>query len=216
MTKKYELLVFDMDGTILNTLVDIMDAVNYSLSNMGFSERSYEQVRSYVGNGARVLMTKALGDNATKEMIEKGVEYFRSYYNVHCKDKTAPYDGIMDLLHKVKDLGYKLAVVSNKPDDAVKILVDKYFDNVFDFSLGERADIEKKPAPDMVNLCLKELNVDRNKAIYIGDSDVDYNTAKNSGLDVILVTWGFKDRSFLETFNANNYADKPEDILSFI
>lgn len=219
--KKYDLLVFDMDGTILNTISDITDALNYVMRSLGFSEHKDTQVRNYVGSGAKVLIERALKaidkyDELSEETINSSFNLFRSYYKDHCRDKTAPYEGIIDLLKELRNKGYKLAVVSNKPNESVQILVDKYFNGLFDFALGESAEILPKPAPDMVMKCLEHFDVKSDRAIYIGDSDVDYMTSVNSGLDVILVTWGFKDKSFLETFDANNYADSPEEILSFV
>ncbi|MDO4966075.1 MAG: HAD family hydrolase [Lachnospiraceae bacterium] len=214
--KRYELLIFDMDGTILDTLTDMTDSVNYVMDKLKLPNHTYKQVRGYVGNGARTLFEKAIGNIVDKDTVDEAVSIFREYYKNHCQDKTAPYDGIMDLLRDLKSKGYKLAVVSNKPDEAVKKLVDIYFDNIFDFSLGEKEGTRKKPAPDMVSLCLDGLNESKEKTIYIGDSDVDYMTAKNSDLDVILVTWGFKDKDFLEKFDANYYVDKPSEIIDII
>jgi len=214
--KNYKLIIFDMDGTILDTLTDMTDSVNYVMKQVDLPEHTYEQVRGYVGNGARTLFAKALPEGTSVEFQEKCVDLFRSYYKVHCKDKTAPYSGIMELLEKLHKAGYKLAVVSNKPNEAVQILVDDYFDNIFDFALGESEGVSKKPAPDMVNVCLDHFGIDKEKAIYIGDSDVDYMTSINSGLDQILVTWGFKDREFLESFNAMYYVNKPKEIYDIL
>lgn len=219
--RKYDLLIFDMDGTILNTIVDITDSLNYAMKTSGFPEHTNEQVRDYVGSGARVLVERALKavaqfDATDEEKRAELVSLFRTYYKEHCREKTAPFKGIEDLLKKLREAGYKLAVVSNKPNESVQILVDKYFNGLFDFALGESEEIAAKPSPDMVNKCLEQFNVKRDRAIYIGDSDVDYLTSVNSGLDVILVTWGFKDVSFLKTFNAKNYVYTPEEILDIV
>lgn len=213
---KYDLIIFDMDGTILDTLTDITASLNWVLDKFSFPQHSFEQVRGYVGNGARTLFVKALGDSASNEQIDEMVKEFKIYYKEHCQDKTAPYNGIMDLLKELHNKGFKLAVVSNKPNESVQVLVEKYFDNIFDFALGESENVARKPAPDMVNLCLNHFNIDKDRAVYIGDSDVDYMTSVNSGLDQILVTWGFKDLEFLKTFNAMNYVNTPDEILHIL
>lgn len=214
--KKYELVIFDMDGTILDTLTDMTDAVNHVMRLHSLPEHDYTKVRGYVGSGARTLFERALGPDISTELLESCVKEFREYYKAHCRDKTAPYEGIMELLSNLHEKGYKLAVVSNKPDESVKVLVEQYFDNIFDFALGEREGIAKKPAADMVNTCLDFFGVCKEKAIYIGDSDVDYMTSVNSGLDQILVTWGFKDIDFLKTFNAMNYVNSAEEIIAIL
>lgn len=214
--KKYKLVIFDMDGTILDTLTDITDSVNHVMRSHSLKEHDYTRVRGYVGSGARTLFERALGTDVDPELLDSCVSDFKIYYKNHCQDKTSPYEGIPELLKKLHDIGYKLAVVSNKPDESVKVLVDKYFDNIFDYALGESDKVAKKPAPDMVNLCLEYFGLSKDEAIYIGDSDVDYMTSINSGLDQILVTWGFKDFDFLKTFNAMHYVNKPEEILAVL
>ena len=214
--KNYELIVFDMDGTILDTLTDITNSLNYVMREFGLKEHTYGQVRGYVGSGARVLFERALSNNKDEALIDKCVGLFREYYHDHCKEKTAPYVGIIELLQTLKDKGYKLAVVSNKPNDAVQVLCRDYFNNIFDFALGEKEGIAKKPAPDMVKCCLDYFGLPKESAIYIGDSDIDYLTSVNSGLDQILVTWGFKDEDFLKTFNAMYYVNTPEEIARIL
>ena len=174
---KYIIAIFDLDGTILNTLEDLADSTNYALKTYGYPERTMDEVRQFVGNGIRKLMERAVPEGTPVEEIDRVHETFTAHYKVHCADKTRPYDGIMELLQNLKKDGCKLAVVSNKADYGVQELCKQYFDGVFDFAVGEREGIRKKPAPDSVNEVLKTLGCSRDRAVYIGDSDVDIQTA---------------------------------------
>lgn len=213
---KYKLIIFDMDGTILNTLEDLKNCLNYSLEKNGYPERTLEEVRQFVGNGIYKLIERATPDEIQKEETDKIFADFSEYYKEHCIDLTRPYDGIIDLIKELRHRGYMTAVVSNKLDFAVKDLVDKFFDGLFDISVGEREGILKKPAPDSVYLVLNELEVDKSNAIYIGDSEVDVATAMNAGIDSIIVEWGFRDREFLESEGAKVFAQKPADVLDIL
>lgn len=210
---KYDLVIFDLDGTILNTLEDLRDSLNYALDRMGFPERSLEEVRNFVGNGIRKLIERALPQGGDDKTVEEMLVLHRDYYQVHCADKTRPYDGISEMLAKLKQRGIQLAVLSNKPDYAVKILCDKYFPGIFDKAYGFREGIERKPAPDAVFALLEELGVQRANAVYVGDSEVDVQTAKNAGLDMMIVEWGFRDREFLIESGAVNLVSVPSEIL---
>lgn len=207
--------VFDMDGTILNTLDDLMDSTNFALKNNGLKERSLEEIRFFVGNGIQKLIERAVPQGTSKEVFEKVFADFKSHYKIHCADKTSYYDGIPSVIQTLRKMGVKTAVVSNKADFAVQELVEVYFKGLFDVALGEKIGVSKKPSPDMVNAALSVLGVEKEAAFYIGDSDVDFETAKNSSLDFIGVSWGFRGRKFLENLGAKNIIDSPEELLNF-
>lgn len=207
--------VFDMDGTILNTLDDLMDSTNFALKNNGLKERSLEEIRFFVGNGIQKLIERAVPQGTSKEVFEKVFADFKSHYKIHCADKTSYYDGIPSVIQTLRKMGVKTAVVSNKADFAVQELVEVYFKGLFDVALGEKTGVSKKPSPDMVNAALSVLGVEKEDAFYIGDSDVDFETAKNSSLDFIGVSWGFRGRKFLENLGAKNIIDSPEELLNF-
>ncbi len=207
--------VFDMDGTILNTLDDLMDSTNFALKNNGLKERSLEEIRFFVGNGIQKLIERAVPQGTSKEVFEKVFADFKSHYKIHCADKTSYYDGIPSVIQTLRKMGVKTAVVSNKADFAVQELVEVYFKGLFDVALGEKTGVSKKPSPDMVNAALSVLGVEKESAFYIGDSDVDFETAKNSSLDFIGVSWGFRGRKFLENLGAKNIIDSPEELLNF-
>ena len=213
---KYTIAIFDLDGTILNTLEDLADSTNYALKTYGYPERTMDEVRQFVGNGIRKLMERAVPEGTPVEEIDRVHETFTAHYKVHCADKTRPYDGIMELLQNLKKDGCKLAVVSNKADYGVQELCKQYFDGVFDFAVGEREGIRKKPAPDSVNEVLKTLGCSRDRAVYIGDSDVDIQTAANAQMDHIIVEWGFRDVPFLISKGAKVLVEKPEEILEIV
>ena len=213
---KYTIAIFDLDGTILNTLEDLADSTNYALKTCGYPERTMDEVRQFVGNGIRKLMERAVPEGTPVEEIDRVHETFTAHYKVHCADKTRPYDGIMELLQNLKKDGCKLAVVSNKADYGVQELCKQYFDGVFDFAVGEREGIRKKPAPDSVNEVLKTLGCSRERAVYIGDSDVDIQTAANAQMDHIIVEWGFRDVQFLISQGAKVLVEKPEEILEIV
>lgn len=213
---KYMIAIFDLDGTILNTLEDLADSTNYALKTCGYPERTMDEVRQFVGNGIRKLMERAVPEGTPVEEIDRVHETFTAHYKVHCADKTRPYDGIMELLQNLKKDGCKLAVVSNKADYGVQELCKQYFDGVFDFAVGEREGIRKKPAPDSVNEVLKTLECSRDRAVYIGDSDVDIQTAANAQMDHIIVEWGFRDVPFLIAKGAKVLVEKPEEILEIV
>lgn len=212
---KYGLAVFDLDGTVLNTLFDLYKATDYALFENGFDKRSEDEVRRFVGNGIHKLIERAVPENASSEDVERVFKSFNEYYSVHCADNTKPYDGISSVLTLLRQKGVKTAVVSNKADYAVQSLCKKYFDGLFDFCVGERAGIKRKPAPDSVNEVLKTLGFSKENAVYIGDSEVDIETAKNAKMDCISVSWGFKDKSFLKLMGASHIIDNPKELLSF-
>lgn len=213
---KYDLIIFDMDGTILNTLEDLKNSLNYVLQQAGYQTRTLEEVRTFVGNGIRKTIERALPSDIEEEKIDELFSLFMNYYAIHNTDNTKPYNGVIDLLKELKHLGYKTAVVSNKQDSAVKSLCKKFFTGLFDVEIGEKENIAKKPDPDEVNEVLKILNIDRTKSIYIGDSEVDIQTAQNSKMKSIIVDWGFRDRKFLYEHGAEVIVSNPSEILDII
>lgn len=210
---KYDAYIFDMDGTILDTIEDLTVTTNYAMEKMGFPTHTIDEVKWFVGNGIMMLIRRAVPEGTSEENIARTHAFFMEYYNLHCKDKTGPYEGIMELLMKLKEAGKKLAVVSNKADGPVKILAEEMFKGFFDIAIGEKEGVNKKPARDMVDIAIKELGCDRKQAVYIGDTNVDFETAKNSELDCILCSWGFRGREFIEKYPAEYYVDTPEEIL---
>ena len=204
---QYDLIIFDMDGTILDTLDDLKESVNYALRCAGYPERTKDEVRSFVGNGIRKLIERSVPRGTDEQKIVAVHEYFTAHYTEHCADSTRSYDGISILLKHLRQAGYKTAVVSNKADYAVQALCKKYFADQFDMAAGEQLPFyQKKPAPDLVNLILKKMDISRERAVYIGDSDVDIETARNAGMDCIAVDWGFRDRDFLISHGAKTIA----------
>lgn len=213
---RYQLAIFDLDGTILDTLEDLADSTNYALRQCGYPERTLEEVCRFVGNGIRNLIIRAVPAGSSEEEINRVHETFTGYYKVHCADKTRPYEGIMEMLTNLRSRGVKTAVVSNKADYGVQELCKQYFAGMFDFAVGERTGILRKPAPDSVNEVLRVLEIDRENAVYIGDSDVDVATAANAGMDHIIVTWGFREKQFLIANGAVCFAETPADIEELV
>jgi len=215
-TRQYDTVVFDLDGTLLDTLEDLTDAVNHALRGTGCAERTIAEVRSFVGNGVRRLMELAVSDGVRNPKFEEAFALFNAYYPGHANDKTKPYDGILPLLRKLKAEGYALAIVSNKPDSSVKVLAAQAFEGLFDAAVGERDDCARKPAPDGVYAALAEIGKSARTAVFVGDSDVDVETAKNAGLPLIAVLWGFRDEDCLRERGATRFARTPEEILEHL
>ena len=206
-------LIFDLDGTLLNTLYDLRNAVNYSLEKFGFQQRTLEEVRKAVGNGLKMLVKRSLPDGTTENTVEEVLAEMKGYYALHCHDETVPYDGIIDLLRTLKAEGHSLAIVSNKADAMVQTLKRVFFDGLIDFALGESQRYARKPAPDMVFAAVDALG--RN-AIYIGDSEVDILTAKNAGLPCFAVSWGFRSEADLRSAGAETVYSTVEALLAAI
>lgn len=213
---RYKLAIFDLDGTILDTLEDLADAVNYALKGHGYPQRTIEEVRRFVGNGIRKLIERAVPTGLTDEEISGVHQTFSAYYQEHCADKTRPYEGILPLLEHLREAGCLTAVVSNKADVAVQPLCQQYYEGLFDYAVGEREGIRRKPAPDAVQEVLRRLQIDAGEAVYIGDSEVDIQTAANARLESIIVTWGFRDRAYLESQGGQRFVDRPEEIAEII
>lgn len=211
--KKFDTVIFDMDGTLLNTLEDLRDAMNYILKKYGYPEKSLEEVRCAVGNGAGRFMRDMLPGGEGNPDYEKLLKEYGAYYQAHCQVKTRPYDGITALLDQLKERGIKTAIVSNKGDGAVKELNSQYFGDAIETAVGERPGIRRKPEPDSVLEALRILGTSRERAVYVGDSEVDYHTAANAGMACALVSWGFRHREQLQELNPDYLIDRPEELL---
>ena len=218
----YNTFVFDLDGTLLDTLQDLANSVNYALQQHGIPQHSIDDIRRFVGNGVRLLRERAVPDGAANAEFEECFADFRQHYMLHSLDTTRPYDGITEVLHELKARGCQLAVVSNKMMAATQELIRHFFPEI-EVAIGEHEaeGIRKKPAPDTVFEALRQLNTDPSKlntepsAVYVGDSDVDLLTARNSGLPCISVLWGFRDREFLLQHGATTLINRPEELLEF-
>lgn len=213
---KYKLAIFDMDGTILSTLDDLANGVDYALSENGLPARSKQETRAALGRGVRFLIEQSVPDGLSDAEISKVEDDFLKYYKVHSMDNTRPYDGIVELIKEVRASGVKTAVVSNKIDSAVKELCANFFEGAFDVAYGERIGIPRKPDPKPINAIIDEFGLSKNEVVYIGDSEVDLLTANNAKIDHIIVTWGFRDRAFLERNGAKNLVESMEELKAEI
>ena len=211
----YQTYIFDLDGTLLDTLGDLAAAVNYALRTHNMPEHSIDDVRRFVGNGVRKLMERAIPNGEANPDFEAAFTTFREYYMHHSLDTTKPYTGIPEALKALKSKGCRLAVVSNKMMAATQELCRYFFPDTIEVAIGENeaAGIRKKPAPDTVIAALKALGVGQEGAVYVGDSDVDIETARNSGLPCISVLWGFRDREFLLQHGATTFISDPLELL---
>lgn len=228
--KKKNAIIWDLDGTLMDTIVDLKNAVNYALRLNGMEERSLDEVRQFVGNGVRRLVELAVPETMERgkqnpELFEKVFSDFKTYYVEHCQDNTGLYEGIAEALKALKEKGIRMAVVSNKLQQGVTELANSDVHTVgkndalrlcdyMDATIGERPEMARKPAPDMVLKALEELGVEKDDAVYIGDSEVDVQTARNSGLQCISVLWGFRDIDLLKEYGADVFVDKPMQIVS--
>jgi phosphoglycolate phosphatase len=201
---------------LINSLEDLKDSVNYSLDIHGFPQKSTEEIRNFVGNGVGRLIELSVPDGINNPLYEECLEKFRIHYSKNMQNKTAPYEGINELLEELKEEGFKLAVVSNKFDTAAKALVKDYFSDFIKIAIGESDTVSRKPAPDSVLKALDELGADSDKAFYVGDSEVDVKTAKNSKLKCVGVTWGFRDREVLEKEGADYIITEPMELMKII
>ena len=211
---KYDTYIFDLDGTLLDTLQDLATSVNYTLRQHDMPEHSIDDICRFVGNGVRKLMERAVPDGAQNPLFESAFATFRQYYMQHSLDTTRPYDGIPEMLDELKRRGCRMAVVSNKMMAATQELIAHFFPQI-EVAIGEHEaeGIRKKPAPDTVREALRQLGVTTKNAVYVGDSDVDIETAYNSGLPCISVLWGFRDRDFLLSHGATTLISCPEELL---
>ena len=211
----YSTYIFDLDGTLLDTLRDLASSVNYALQTHDMPTHSVDAIRGFVGNGVRLLMERAVPDGAQNPQFEAAFATFRQHYMQHSLDTTAPYPGIAETLHQLKQRGCRLAVVSNKMMAATQELVRHFFPEI-EVAIGEHEaeGIRKKPAPDTIFQALRQLGVGKEQAVYVGDSDVDLQTARNSGLPCISVLWGFRSRDFLLHHGATTFITHPAELLS--
>jgi phosphoglycolate phosphatase len=212
---RYQTYVFDLDGTLLDTLGDLAASTNYALRTHGMPEHSLDDVRRFVGNGVRVLMERAVPQGVENPQFEAAFQTFREHYMQHSLDTTKPYDGILETLETLKAEDCRLAVVSNKMMAATQELCRHFFRDTIEVAIGEHEaqGIRKKPAPDTVNEAFRQLGVGKERAVYVGDSDVDILTARNSGLPCISVLWGFRDRDFLIQHGAETFISAPSELL---
>lgn len=229
---KKNTIIWDLDGTLMDTIEDLKNAVNYALRTNGMEERTLNEVRQFVGNGVRRLIELAVPESMERgkrnpDLFEKVFTDFKTYYVEHCQDNTGLYEGIAETLKVLKEKGVRMAVVSNKLQQGVTELVNSEVHTVgkndalrlcdyMDVSIGERPEVARKPAPDMVIKALEELGVEKNEAVYIGDSEVDVLTARNSGLPCISVLWGFRNIDVLKEYGANTFVKHPMDIISIL
>ena len=210
-------ILFDLDGTLLDTLDDLANSVNYALRTHHLPERSHTEIRSFLGNGIRNLMLDAVGRGMSDEAFEPVFQTFRTYYVEHCLDKSKPFAGIIDLLKALQQRGITMAVVSNKLHPAVVELNERFFKEYITSAVGESATVRRKPNPDAVLAALSELGCCKDEAVYVGDSEVDLHTAQNAGMQCMLVLWGFRDEDFLRSLpGASLFAQCPADILSWL
>lgn len=200
-------IIFDLDGTLLNTLEDLKDSVNFALENNGLPPRNLDEIRSFVGNGIRLLVERAVPENTDKETVDICFKEFCAYYKIHMEDKTAPYDNVNEMLCNIKKAGYKTAIVTNKADFAAQDLCKRMFGETIDFVVGSTDNRPNKPAPDGVFYALEKLGSKLENTIFVGDADTDILTAKNAGLPSIGVLWGFRDREIIEKAGAEYIVD---------
>jgi len=209
----YDAYIFDLDGTLIDSLGDLAYSCNYALRHCQMSEKTIDEVRMMVGNGVRKLMERAVPGGEDNPRFEEALSVFRQHYLTHNLDATVPYPGIVEMLARLRGEGKKLAVVSNKFDKATKALVAHFFKEYIDVAIGEKDGIRRKPAPDTVVEAMRQLNVEKERTVYIGDSDVDIQTARNTGVSCISVLWGFRDKEFLLAHGATDFADSPDQIV---
>jgi 2-phosphoglycolate phosphatase len=211
-----KVVVFDLDGTLLDTLKDLAESTNYALRECGFPERSIDEVRQFVGNGVGRLIQAAVPEGTDEETTEKCLAVFKAHYVEHCQDNTCLYNGVGEMLSGLKNNGCRLAIVSNKLQEGVNELYEAYFKDTVEVAVGERPDVRRKPEADMVEKALAELGVQKEEAVYVGDSDVDINTAANAGLPCISVSWGFRDKEFLYKHGATLIVERPQNVLDVL
>ncbi len=211
---RYKLVIFDLDGTILNTLDDLADSLNYALQKNNLQERTKDEVRRFVGNGIQMLIERAVPKDTSEADRSHVLQSFKEHYKLHCADKTRPYDGVEDQIAKLRQGGCQTAVISNKADFAVQSLCRDYFPGLFDYVVGEREGIRRKPWPDSVFEVLDKLGIKKEEALYVGDSEVDIQTAQNAGIAFVAVSWGFREKEFLEKQGAERIVTTPAELLS--
>ena len=209
-------VIFDLDGTLLYSLEDLKDSVNFALSKFNYPQKNLEEIKKFVGNGVKVLMELSIPQGENNKNFDECLAIFKTHYAQNMYNKTKPYDGIIEMLETLQQQGFRTAVVSNKFDLATKELCKKYFAEKIEIAIGESENIRKKPAPDSVFKVMEILNSNKNSTYFVGDSEVDIQTAQNANLKCISVTWGYKNEEFLRKNNAEFLANSPEQILEII
>lgn len=210
---KYDAIIFDLDGTLTDTLEDLKNSVNFAMRKFGFPERTIDEVRSFVGNGVRRLIYSSVPEDTPDEISESCLDVFKEYYKDHSLIRTKPYDGIVPMLERLKKEGIKTAVVTNKMHEAAVDIVNLFFDELIDVTIGQIDGVAQKPQPDGIYSALEKLGVSKENAVYVGDSEVDCITAKNAGIPCIGVTWGFRSREVLLENGADFIINFPEEIF---
>ncbi|HPW53357.1 MAG TPA: HAD family hydrolase [Erysipelotrichaceae bacterium] len=213
---RYKLAIFDLDGTILDTLADIAAAVNYVLEKYGFNRKSEQEIKAFLGYGGKNLIACVIDGKVSPERFSAIYRDYIEYYSTHCDIKTIPYAGIYQMLVNLKEAGMKLAVISNKGDRQVNILIESHFKGLFDFAGGERKDIKRKPDKEAIVSVVRELGFEVSDCVYIGDSEVDLLTAENSGMDHIIVSYGFRDYQFLKEAGAKVILSDAGEIENYL
>lgn len=212
----YDTVLFDLDGTLLNTLDDLADSVNFALRESGYPQRAIDEVRRFIGNGVAALMKRAVPEGTDQAKIDETLECFRAHYSENMRNKTKPYDGIIPLLYALQARGIKTAVISNKYHTAVQNLCDEVFPHLIDAAFGESETLRPKPAPDIVNAAMSALRAKKETTLYVGDSDTDGETACSAGLFFVGVTWGYRDKDVLEAAGAGAIIDEPMELIDLL
>ena len=213
---KYQAVLFDMDGTVLDTLDDLCDSINHSLAEFSLPQVSREHVRQCLGNGAAFLVSHSIPAGSSPELEADVLAFYKPWYDAHCLIKTAPYEGILPMMQSLKEQGLRLAIISNKPDRAVQELSDAFFPGLLELSVGESPSVRRKPAPDTVLTAASQIGLSVDQCVYVGDSEVDLETARNAGMDCISVTWGFRDEAQLIEAGASVLVRTPEELESLL
>ena len=214
--RTYKAVVFDLDGTLLNTLEDLRDSVNAALRQCGMPERTEDEIRRFVGNGVEKLMSLSVPKGQENPLFQQAYAIFKEHYGHHCNDKTDLYPGVKELLADLRDRGCRMAIVTNKYQAGMDILMEQYFQEYLSVAIGETAGRPKKPAPDGVYEALKQLGIPKEEAVYVGDSEVDIATARNAGMDCIAVEWGFRTREEQEAAGGNQFIRVPAELKKYI
>ncbi len=213
---RYQAVLFDMDGTVLDTLDDLCDSINHSRAEFSLPSVSREHVRQCLGNGAAYLVKHSLPADCSPELEAKVLAFYKPWYDAHCLIKTAPYDGILPMMQALKARGLRLAIISNKPDRAVQELSAAFFPDLLELSVGESPSVRRKPAPDTVLTAAAQIGLSVDQCVYVGDSEVDLQTARNAGMDCISVTWGFRDEPQLLDAGAAALVHTPKELEAFL
>ena len=216
MPVKYDAVFFDFDGTVVDSLQDIVDAVNHTMRQFGLPEFTRDYLQRRLGWGVRTLMQLSLPADTPEERLNEIIAAYRPYYAAHAGDKSKPFDGIVPMLRRLKQCGVALAILSNKPDEALQPITRRFFSDLVELSAGERAGVRRKPAPDMLEDAATRLGVQLKRCLYVGDSEVDIDTAVNAGIDCVCVTWGFRTREQLESAGARVIIDDPAELIGIV